>query len=192
MLILQNLYLKGKDLMIRYMVFNKDVYDSYVEKNININAMNYNNIELLWEFNYSNIIDFGLTQNDLENLRNNTELSGHELLAIIKEDDPMYIDLEDTIKSISYMSLDNKKYFLNASEIMTLGIYNCYFANIMDEITDLDMIDNLQKLKLKQLDENFPLSFYGKKVKKNKVNKFVLNKAGSEIFKYMSKKRVAY
>lgn len=178
--------------MIRYMVFNKDVYDSYVEKNININAMNYNNIELLWEFNYSNIIDFGLTQNDLENLRNNTELSGHELLAIIKEDDPMYIDLEDTIKSISYMSLDNKKYFLNASEIMTLGIYNCYFANIMDEITDLDMIDNLQKLKLKQLDENFPLSFYGKKVKKNKVNKFVLNKAGSEIFKYMSKKRVAY
>ncbi len=172
--------------MIRYMVFNKDIYDSYVEDNINNKyANNIINKQLIY-FN-----PFSIVEDNQESIVINSEMNGFEMQNIILEKDTIYEKKLDTVEAIGNMCINDKKEIFKKSAILTLGIYNCHFNNIVDEIIDQRIVDNLKDLKskkLKLLEENFPLSFNGEKKKKNKVTKFIINKAGSEIFKYIAEK----
>ena len=68
--------------MIRYMVFNKDIYDSYVEDNINNKyANNIINKQLIY-FN-----PFSIVEDNQESIVINSEMNGFEMQNIILEKD---------------------------------------------------------------------------------------------------------
>lgn len=159
------------------MVFNKNICDRLLEEN--------KNIEISLQEELPTICTFNNYEESEDEIEIRIVCDGVGPIITNKTDTS---DKTDEIEKyiINLCRSDDESVFYD-SAIFTLGIYNCYWNNIKEEITDLELIDNLKKLKSREiLNERFPLAFVGEKKKKNNVTKFLLNKAGSEIFKYMA------
>lgn len=163
--------------MLRYMVFNKNICDRLFEENKNIKISLQKELPKIYTFN-----NYEESEDEIEK-----RIVYYDVPPIITNKTYTSNKIDEICNHIVSLCRHDDESVFYDSAMFTLGIYNCYWNNIKEEITDLELIENLKNLKNRKiLKERFPLSFVGEKKKKNNVTKFLLNKAGSEIFKYMA------